>query len=218
MSTAERTIPTPIYVVVGAGDVAVQEVKSAVATLRTRAGESREAASARIEEARAKVPNEVPSLDEIKAKLTSEEIRKAAEPYLERSTNVYKSLAERGETALERLREKPAAGEVLTRVETAYGQAAELTEEALGTVSEQTKAVGEKAAALASKAAEKVQGAGIAAEEVGDKVEAVAEKVEAAGQTVKAETAAAAKKVAAAAPAKKAPVKRAPAKKAAATK
>ena len=53
MSTVERTLPTPVYAVVGAGDVAVQEVKDALAELKTRAQSSRERTQTRLDETRA---------------------------------------------------------------------------------------------------------------------------------------------------------------------
>ncbi|MFT4085654.1 MAG: heparin-binding hemagglutinin [Gordonia sp. (in: high G+C Gram-positive bacteria)] len=215
MSTAERTLPTPFYAVVGAGDVAVQEVKEAIERIRTRA----ESAQARVQETRTRLsdlPTEV-NVEELRAKLNKDELKKAATPYIESATGVYKSLAERGEGAVERLRTQPLVQENLDRVGTAYNQAVDLTEDALGAVSSQTRAVGERAASLAGLAAEKVEDAALAVEEAGDKVKAeskvAAQKIDGAAGTVEAKG-----RTAKASPAKKIEAAKAPAKKAPARK
>lgn len=188
MSTAERTLPTPVFAVVGAGDAAVQEVMDAVADLRTRAEARRDAAQTRIESTRSRIsglPDEVPTFEELRGKLTADELRKLADPYIETATGLYNSLAERGESALARLRENEAVAENITRVEKVYNDAIDLTEDALGVVSSQTRAVGDRAAAELSDAS--------------DQVETVAEKVEETAGKVKAESTTAAQKVAGAA-------------------
>ncbi|WP_132992318.1 heparin-binding hemagglutinin [Gordonia zhaorongruii] len=195
MSTAERNLPTPVFAVVGAGDVAVQEVKDALAELRTRADERRERTQNRIQSTRTRIselPNEVPSVDELRGKLTSEELRKLADPYIEATTGFYNNLAERGQTAVARLRENALVSDNLNRVEKAYNDAVDLTEDALGVVSTQTRTVGERAAGLVGRAAEGVD------EAAGDLADA-STKVEKAATTVKAESATAANKVAGAA-------------------
>ena len=77
-----------------------------------------------------------------------DELRKAAEGYAEAATATYNSLVERGEAALERLRSQPEFKEAAARAEGYVDQAVELTQEALGNVSSQTRAVGERAAKL----------------------------------------------------------------------
>ncbi|GAA4745272.1 heparin-binding hemagglutinin [Gordonia alkaliphila] len=228
MSTTERTLPTPLYAVVGAGDVVVQEAKEAYDRLRNRA----EAAQTRLTETRtrlADLPSDV-NVDEIKAKLNREELRKVTAPYVETATDFYKDLAERGEGAVERLRTQPTVQENLDRVGKVYNDAVDLTEDALGAVSSQTRAVGDRAAALAGRAADKVQDAAVEIEEAGakvaDKVEEAAVDIEDAGTKVAAEAKTAAAKIGEvadtakgratkAAPAKKAPARKAPAKPAA---
>lgn len=247
MSTAERTLPTPVYAVVGAGDVVVQEAKEAYGRLRNRA----ETAQTRLVETRTRLvelPAEV-NVDELKAKLTVEEfktnveelktkvnkdeLRKVAAPYIETATGFYNNLAERGEGAVERLRTQPVVQDNLERVGKVYNDAVDLTEEALGAVSHQTRAVGERAASLAGLAAEKVEDAAVEIEEAGNKVKAesktAAQKIDGAAGTVEAKGRTAksspAKRIAAAeapakpaaakkapAPAKKAPARKAPAK------
>ncbi|MBM7368004.1 heparin-binding hemagglutinin [Gordonia hydrophobica] len=201
MSTAERTFPTPVYAVVGAGDVAVQEVKDAFAELKNRAQTSRERTQTRLDETRtrlAELPTEFPSVEDLRAKLTSDELRKVAEPYIEATTGLYNSLAERGESAVERLRQAPYVEENLARVEKAYTDAVELTEDALGAVSTQTRELGERAAALAGRTADKVEDAAVAADEVSSKLQDKAADIEKAGAKAKADADTAATKVTAA--------------------
>jgi heparin binding hemagglutinin HbhA len=197
---AEKNQPTvedlkaPLLAAVGAADLALATVNEIVASLRERAEEARTDASARVEGRRAqltKLQEEIPTqVGELREKLSSEELRKAAEGYAEAATAQYNKLVERGEEALTRLRSQPAIEDAASRVENATDQAVELTQDALGTVATQTRAVGERAAKLVG--------------------------VELPKRTEKA--AAPVKKAAAKAPAKKAPAKKAPAKKAPAKK
>ncbi|OKH67743.1 heparin-binding hemagglutinin [Mycobacterium sp. SWH-M5] len=164
---ADKTQPTiedlkaPLLAAVGAADLALATVNEIVATLRERAGEARSDAEARVEESRARLARlqeELPgqfgelreklTSEELRKKLTSEELRKAAESYADQATATYNKLVERGEAALERLRNQPALEEAANRVEGYTDQAVELTQEALGTVASQTRAVGERAAKL----------------------------------------------------------------------
>ena len=197
---AEKTQPTvddlkaPLLAAVGAADLALATVNEIVASLRERAEEARTDATARAEERRAqltKLQEELPSqVAELREKLSSDELRKAAAGYAEAATAQYNKLVERGEEALARLRSQPALEEAANRVESVTDQAVELTQDALGTVATQTRAVGERAAKLV----------GV---ELPKKTEQAAAPV---------------KKAAAKAPAKKAPAKKAPAKKAPAKK
>jgi heparin binding hemagglutinin HbhA len=197
---AEKNQPTiedlkaPLLAAVGAADLALATVNEIVATLRERAEEARTDASTRVEERRArltKLQEELPSqVTEIRERLNSDELRKAAEGYAEAATATYNKLVERGEVALERLRSQPAFEDAAGRVESVTDQAVELTQDALGTVATQTRAVGERAAKL-----------------VGVELPKKAER-----------SAAPVKKAAAKAPVKTAPAKTAPAKKAPAKK
>ncbi|AFA72003.1 putative heparin-binding hemagglutinin [Gordonia polyisoprenivorans VH2] len=250
MSTAERTLANPFYAVVGAGDLAIAQVTDVVAQLRERTETATETASTRFEETKSRLnslPDEVPSIDELRAKLNPEELRKVAEPYVELATTFYNSLAERGEETLERLRQQPLVQEGLTRAEKTYNDAVDLTEDALGVVSTQTRSVGEQAAKIAGLVGARVGEAGDALDdaadaigdkvdeaalEAGEKLDEAAEAVTEAGETVKAQAATAASKIDGAAgtvegkartandsPAKKiAAAKKAPAKKAPAKK
>ncbi len=192
---AEKNQPTiedlkaPLLAAVGAADLALATVNEIVASLRERAEEARADAGTRVEGARTnltKLQEELPSqVGELREKLNADELRKAAEGYADNATATYNKLVARGEEALARLRNQPALEEAANRVESVTDQAVELTQDALGTVATQTRAVGERAAKL-----------------VGVELPKKAEKA-----------AAPVKKAAAKAPAKKAPAKKAPAKK-----
>jgi heparin binding hemagglutinin HbhA len=193
---AEKNQPTiddlkaPLLAAVGAADLALATVNEIVATLRERAEEARTDASARVEERRArlaKLQEDLPTqFDELRERLTTDELRKAAEGYAEAAQTTYNKLVERGEAALERLRTQPAFEDAAGRVERYSDQAVELTEQALGNVASQTRAVGERAAKL-----------------VGVELPKKAEKAAAPAKKAPAKSAAA----------KKAPAKKAPAKK-----
>jgi heparin binding hemagglutinin HbhA len=187
-------LKAPLLAAVGAADLALERVNEIVATLREQAGEARATASTRAQQRRAaltKLQEDLPTqFDELRGRLSGDELRKVAESYADAAQSTYNKLVERGEAALERIRATPALEEGRERVERYSDQAVELTQEALGNVATQTRAVGERAAKL-----------------VGVELPKKAQKA-----------AAPAKSAAKKAPAKKAPAKKAPAKKAAAKK
>jgi len=145
-------LKAPLLAAVGAADLALERVNEIVSTLRERAGEARTDAETRVEESRArltKLQEDLPTqFGELRERLTSEELRKVAESYAEAAQTRYNNLVERGEAALERLRNTTALEEGRERVERYSDQAVELTQEALGNVASQTRAVGERAAKL----------------------------------------------------------------------
>ena len=155
---ADKNQPTiedlkaPLLAAVGAADLALATVNEIVVTLRERAEEAAGDAKARGEERRArltKLQEELPTqIGELREKLSTDELRKAAEGYADAATVQYNKLVERGEEALARLRSQPAIEEAASRVESVTDQAVELTQDALGTVASQTRAVGERAAKL----------------------------------------------------------------------
>ncbi len=181
-------LKAPLLAAVGAADLALETVNEIVANLRERAEEARTDANTAIEERRArlnKLQEDLPTqFGELRERLTTDELRKAAEGYADAAQTTYNKLVERGEAALERLRSQSAFEDAAGRVESYTDQAVELTQEALGNVAAQTRAVGERAAKL-----------------VGVEL-----------PTKAAKAAAPAKKAAKKAPAKKAPAKKAPAK------
>lgn len=155
---AERTTPTvedlkaPLLAAVGAADLALERVNEIVAALRDRAGEARSDASGRVEETRdriAKLQEDLPQrAKDLRGRLTGDELREAAESYREQATELYNDLVERGEAALERLRNQPGFEERRAQAEKRFSETVELTQEALGNVASQTRAVGERAAKL----------------------------------------------------------------------
>ena len=181
-------LKAPLLAAVGAADLALETVNEIVANLRERAEEARTDANTAIEDRRArlnKLQEDLPTqFGELRDRLTADELRRAAEGYADAAQTTYNKLVERGEAALERLRSQSAFEDAAGRVESYTDQAVELTQEALGNVAAQTRAVGERAAKL-----------------VGVEL-----------PTKAAKAAAPAKKAAKKAPAKKAPAKKAPAK------
>ena len=145
-------LKAPLLAAVGAADLALERVNEILATLRERAGEARTDAGTRVEETRARVTKlqeELPTqFGDLRERLTPDELRKFAETYAESAQSSYNKLVERGEAALERLRNQPALEDAAGRVERYSDQAVELTQEALGNVATQTRAVGERAAKL----------------------------------------------------------------------
>ena len=142
----------PLLAAVGAADLALERVNEIVATLRERAGEARSDTQARVEESRArltKLQEDLPTqFGDLRERLNSDELRKFAERYADAAQTTYNKLVERGEVALERLRSTNALEEGRGRVERYSDQAVELTQEALGNVASQTRAVGERAVKL----------------------------------------------------------------------
>jgi len=142
----------PLLAAVGAADLALERVNEIVGTLRERAGEARTDTQARVDEGRArltKLQEELPTqFGDIRERLNSDELRKFAETYADAAQTTYNKLVERGEAALERIRSTPALEDGRERVERYSDQAVELTQEALGNVASQTRAVGERAAKL----------------------------------------------------------------------
>jgi heparin binding hemagglutinin HbhA len=194
-NTNIEDLRAPLLAALGAADLALATVNDLIAGLRERAEETRVETRSRVEERRARLTNlreDLPEqFTELRDKFTTDELRKAAEGYLDAATNRYNELVERGEAALQRLRSQSGFEDASARAEGYVDQAVELTQEALGTVASQTRAVGERAAKLV----------GI---DLPKKTEATAKKAQ--------------KAVGKKAPAKKAPAKKAPAKKAAAKK
>jgi len=141
-------LKAPLLAAVGAADLALATVNEILNTLRERA----ELAGDRMDDRRAaltRLQEELPKrTEELRGRLSTEELRKAADDFLSDATTTYNTLVERGEAALERLMGQPDLREAADKVEGYVDQAVELTQEALGNVSAQTKAVGERAAKL----------------------------------------------------------------------
>jgi heparin binding hemagglutinin HbhA len=142
----------PLLAALGAADLALATVNDLITSLRERAEETRTETRSRVEERRArlsKLQEDLPEqLTELRERFTADELRKAAEGYVEAATNRYNELVERGEAALDRLRSQSGFDDASARAQASVDQAVELTQEALGTVASQTRAVGERAAKL----------------------------------------------------------------------
>ncbi|WP_343600820.1 heparin-binding hemagglutinin [Mycobacterium sp.] len=145
-------LKAPLLAALGAADLALATVNDLLTDLRDRAGETRTDTRSRVEESRArlvKLQEDLPEqMRDLRERFTSDELRKAAEGYLEAATTRYNELVVRGEAALERLRSQSGFEDASARAEVYVDQAVELTQEALGTVASQTRAVGERAAKL----------------------------------------------------------------------
>jgi len=195
-------LKAPLLAAVGAADLALATVNEILNTLRERA----EVAGDRMDDRRAaltRLQEELPKrTEELRGKLTSEELRKAADEFFVDATETYNTLVARGEAALERIKGQPEFKDAADRVETYVESAVELTQEALGNVSAQTRAVGERAA--------KLVGVDLPAPAKAPAKKAPAKKAPAKKAPAKK---ADAKKAPAKAAAKKAPAKKAPAKK-----
>jgi heparin binding hemagglutinin HbhA len=165
MAKAKRENPTvedlkaPLFAAVGAADLALERVNEIVAALRERAEEARTESRGRVEETRGritKLQEELPErAQELRGRLSGDELRKAAEGYREQATDLYNDLIARGEAALERLRSQPGFEERRAQAEKRFSETVELTQEALGNVASQTRAVGERAAKLIGREAPK---------------------------------------------------------------
>lgn len=198
-------LKTPLFAALGAGDYAYEAVSEVVEKLRAAATDASKDFQTKVEEAQAKVEEAAGSaqtklteakdglpkdVDELRAKFTADELRKVAAAYIQVATDIYESLAERGETAFERLTSGSVIEDATEQATKAYNSAVELTESSLGQVATATKQVGERAAKLVGRA--------------GDEVEAAADKAEAAVEETTAKAATAVKKAAPKAGAKKA--------------
>jgi heparin binding hemagglutinin HbhA len=151
-TTNIEDLRAPLLAALGAADLALATVNDLIVNLRERAEETRTETRSRVEERRArlsKLQEDLPEqLTELRERFTPEELRKAAEGYVEAATNRYNELVERGEAALDRLRSQRPFEDASARAQASVDQAVELTQEALGTVASQTRAVGERAAKL----------------------------------------------------------------------
>src|ERR1043165_3000394 len=94
-------LKAPLLAAVGAADLALERVNEIVATLRERAGEARTDTQTRVEQRRArltKLQEDLPTqFEELRGRLSSEELRKFAESYADAAQTTYNKLVERGE-------------------------------------------------------------------------------------------------------------------------
>src|SRR3984957_12537410 len=100
-------LKAPLLAALGAADLALATVNDLLAELRERSEETRSDTRSRVEESRArlaKLQEDLPEqLRELRERFSADELRSAAERYVEPATAGYNELVERGEAALERL-------------------------------------------------------------------------------------------------------------------
>ena len=165
--TAINQAKTPLLAAIGVGDFALNTVIGAVTDARTRAEERAENTRERI----SAIPED---FEELRSRLAPEELRRVAEAYVQAAAQIYVSLAERGEVALERVRKTPQVDDIVSRAEDAREDAKDLTGEVLGTVARQTRSIGERAARaterVTARAGSVAGKARVAAAEVGDEL------------------------------------------------
>ncbi|WP_019202130.1 hypothetical protein [Tsukamurella sp. 1534] len=149
---------TPLFAALGAGDYAYEAVSDVIEKLRGSADGASKDFEARVEEAKTKLTEARDGLpkdvDELRAKFTPEELRKVAAAYIQVATDIYESLAERGESTYERIKSGAVIEDATGQATKAYNQAVELTESSLGQVADAAKQVGERAAKLVNRAGE----------------------------------------------------------------
>ncbi|SFT60838.1 heparin binding hemagglutinin HbhA [Actinopolyspora lacussalsi subsp. righensis] len=148
----------PLVAALGAGEVAAHAVADSVHRVREQLNEH--AGSAR------ETVSELPSdLGELRERIRSGEVRELLDGYRDSAARLYGYFSERGEDALQRLREQPGVRHAKSQVEHAQerfegavGEARELADDVLGRVSTTTRSFGEKAARTTRTVAEETAG------------------------------------------------------------
>ena len=205
-SAAVQQARTPLYAVLGAGELASEAVRDYVNKARAEAGggardvqsrandlQSRLAAlQERLTEVRGQVRARVDELPEelagLRGRLETGELRHALEGYLQSLQDLYERLATRGEATAAKLRQQPQVKRAIDRVEEAadlteervgrfVDDARQLTNEVLGRVGRRTRSTGEQAAHHVEKAADEVALAVEGAGEVAVAVEGAGDEV-----------------------------------------
>lgn len=185
VSDALEPARTPLYAMIGAGDLAAEAVRDYVARARGEAaGQAKEVQTKvtdlqsrltdlqeRLVEVRVQVRTKVGELPddvaELRGKFEPTELRTALEGYVKSLQDIYEKLATRGESTAEKLRRQPRVKHALDRVEDAadtaeervgkiVDDAKEIADDVLGRVTRRTRSVGEKAAIATEKAADEV--------------------------------------------------------------
>src|ERR1700760_5045871 len=120
-NTTIDDLKAPLLAALGAAALALATVNDLLGELRERAEETRTDPRSRVEESRArltKLQEDLPEqLRDLRERFTADELRSAAEGYVEAATSRYNELVERGEAALERLRPPPGLDDVSERAE-----------------------------------------------------------------------------------------------------
>lgn len=180
---------TPLYAVLGAGDLATEAVRDYVAKARADAADDVQTRVVdlqtrlvelqdRLVEVRTQVRTkvgELPDVAELRGRLEPAELRAALENYVQSLQDLYEKLATRGEVAVDKLRKQPQVSKAIVTVENVADEAEgrvgklvddarEIADDVLGRVGRSTRSTGEKAARatqeLASEVAKDVVEAG----------------------------------------------------------
>ncbi|MCW0214805.1 MAG: hypothetical protein OJJ54_15715 [Pseudonocardia sp.] len=160
VSEQAGVVKTPLLAALGATDYAVSTVLGAYSTARARTTEQVEAAQARA----ADLPNE---LNELRGKLTTDELRKLVDDLRAQAERYYSGLAKHGETTWGKIRKQPQVKQAFSTVESFtetldarvdgfVDDAHDVAEKALSTVTRQTRSVGERTAQRTQKFAAEV--------------------------------------------------------------
>jgi heparin binding hemagglutinin HbhA len=192
---------TPLFAVLGAGDLATEAVRDYVTKARGEATDQAKDVQARVTELQTKLSELQDRLVEVRAQVRTKvgelpddvaelrgrfepaELRGALESYVQSLQDVYEKLAARGETAADKLRKQPKVKQAIDRVEATadtaevrvgkiVDEAREIADDVLGRVTRRTRSVGEKTAIATEKAADDTaQAIRKAADDVSDAVE-----------------------------------------------
>lgn len=203
---------TPLYAVLGAGDLATEAVRDYVAKARGEAaGQAKEVQADvqakvtdlqtrlaelqdRLVEVRAQVRTKVGELPddvaELRGKFEPAELRTALESYVRSLQEMYERLATRGETAAEKLRKQPRVQQAVGRVE----EVADTTEDRVGRLVDDAKEIADDVLGRVTRRTRSVgEKAAIATEKAAADV---SEAVEEAGDEVASTTRSVSRKVA----------------------
>ncbi|HEY3262198.1 MAG TPA: hypothetical protein VGJ95_18365 [Pseudonocardiaceae bacterium] len=195
---------TPLYAVLGAGDLATEAVRDYVSKARAEAGgqakdvqtrvgdlqarlaelqerlvEVRTQVRSRVRTTVGELPDEVAGL---RGRLEPAELRHSLERYLQSLQDLYERLATRGEGTVARMREKPQVKRAIDRVE----EAADSTEERVGKLVEDARELTHEVLGRVSRRTRSAgEKAAVRVEKVADEVaDEVADAVEEAGAEV----------------------------------
>jgi heparin binding hemagglutinin HbhA len=155
-----ETVKTPALAVLGAGEYAYSSILGAYATAKEKAAAQAEAAQ--------KFASDIPGeLDDLRGKLSTEELRKLVDSLKTQAEKYYADLAKHGESTWGTIRKQPQVkqafssveeftGKLDARVDSFVDDAHDVAEKALSTLTTQTRSVGEKVAVRTQKAADEV--------------------------------------------------------------
>jgi heparin binding hemagglutinin HbhA len=187
VSNVAEQMRRPLLVAIGASDLATKALTEAVRNARSEAAERREAAQDRFTQLQERLSGIPSELTELRGRLEPTELRKLTDAYANAAMELYRSLAERGDTALERLRSRPEIKRALDRfedvtetvedrIEEMVNESRDAAQNVLTRISRQTRSVGERTARATQRVAAST------AEQIEEGAEELAEAVTEAGE------------------------------------